>query len=302
MSDLPDPTAPVVALLLALEQLPHEADAVRTTVEHAAAALGADVAALVTGGVVRSPLGSVDVEALAGAALGEDLLLGASPRVVLVAPCTALPEAVLLVARAAPPEFTAAERLLLAGLATALSLAVRAGRAVEAERARRETSSTQAAEAVDLLASLRERQVLLERLSRIQRSISSRQPLLKVLDAIVAGAAELLGDDIVGLRLVDAKDPRFMVLASTVGVPEQLAASTRRQLVGQGIGGRAILENRLVHTGSYASVGTPSSASSQDGILRRWPHRCARARGRSAAWSSPPAARTGRTAPRSRRR
>ncbi len=59
----------------------------------------------------------------------------------------------------------------------------------------------------ELVASLRERQQLLERLSRIQRKIVSRSALGEVLEAIVWGARELLGDETVGLRLVDRGRP-----------------------------------------------------------------------------------------------
>ncbi|MBW3614425.1 MAG: EAL domain-containing protein [Actinobacteria bacterium] len=53
-----------------------------------------------------------------------------------------------------------------------------------------------AAENARLLASLQERQNLLERLFEIQRSISRRAPINEVLEAITKGAAELLGDEV----------------------------------------------------------------------------------------------------------
>ena len=55
------------------------------------------------------------------------------------------------------------------------------------------------------------RQTLLERLSRIQRSIVHRAALQDVLDGIVAGAAELLGDEVSALRLVEPHNPTQMV-------------------------------------------------------------------------------------------
>ncbi|MEJ7876227.1 MAG: hypothetical protein WKF62_06170, partial [Solirubrobacterales bacterium] len=63
-----------------------------------------------------------------------------------------------------------------------------------------------AASILALLKTLRERQRLLERLSRIQRKIVSRSELEEVLEAIVWGARELLGDETVGLRLLDLGD------------------------------------------------------------------------------------------------
>ena len=61
-----------------------------------------------------------------------------------------------------------------------------------------------------LVESLAERQRLLERLSKIQGSIVRRRDLDEVLEAIVAGAQELLGDETVGLRLIDPEDPAML--------------------------------------------------------------------------------------------
>ena len=97
------------------------------------------------------------------------------------------------------------------------------------------------------------RQTLLERLSRIQRSIVHRAALQDVLDGIVAGASELLGDEVSSLRLVEPHNPTQMVLAAASGVPGDLMEALRRGPVGEGVGGCAISENRLVVQESYAS-------------------------------------------------
>src|SRR3954466_4819890 len=96
------------------------------------------------------------------------------------------------------------------------------------------------------------RQTLLERLSRIQRSIVHRAALQDVLDGIVAGASELLGDEIASLRLVEAHNPAQMVLAAATGISADLMEAQRRGPVGEGVGGCAISENRLVVQESYA--------------------------------------------------
>jgi hypothetical protein len=93
---------------------------------------------------------------------------------------------------------------------------------------------------------LSERHVLAERLSRIQRKISSRVPLQDVLDAITAGAAELLRDEVVGLRLVDEDDPGWMVMVSSIGVLESDEAALHRLRVGDGVGGRAIVRKSVL--------------------------------------------------------
>src|SRR3954454_21801687 len=97
------------------------------------------------------------------------------------------------------------------------------------------------------------RQMLLERLSRIQRSIVHRAALQDVLDGIVAGASELLGDEVAGLRLVEPHNPSQTVLAATSGVPTDVMETIRRVSVGQGVSGLAIAENRLVVQEAYSS-------------------------------------------------
>ena len=96
-----------------------------------------------------------------------------------------------------------------------------------------------------LVQSLRERQALSERLFRIQRKISARAPLQEVLDAITQGAAELLGDEVVGLRLVTDEDPGLMEMVSSVGVSEEVAPEVLLLRVGEGLGGLAVAEDRL---------------------------------------------------------
>lgn len=103
------------------------------------------------------------------------------------------------------------------GFARVLSLTLRMFRVLEAERGLRRESQAQAEENSRLLAVVQERQTLLERLFRIQRSISHRVPIQEVLDSITEGAAELLGDEVAALRLVDGDDPGFTQLVS-VGV------------------------------------------------------------------------------------
>ncbi len=73
-----------------------------------------------------------------------------------------------------------------------------------------------------------ERQRLLERLSLIQRSIAHRAPLQEVLDAVTAGASELLGSEVAGLRLIDPTDPGHSVLVSASGIAPEPLESVRR--------------------------------------------------------------------------
>ncbi|MFL5982557.1 MAG: GAF domain-containing protein, partial [Gaiellaceae bacterium] len=97
------------------------------------------------------------------------------------------------------------------------------------------------------------RQTLLERLSRIQRSIVHRAALQEVLDGIVAGASELLADEIAVLRLVEPHNDSQMVLAAATGVPNDLMEAIRRGPIGQGVGGIAVERNSLVVEEAYSS-------------------------------------------------
>ena len=266
-------TQQLTELIAAVAELPDPMTAIHRAVEHVAEALDCEIAALVADGqIVHSlgfPAGAWPVAALVEAAHGGHTVLevqGVGPCALGTADCEAISGARLVVGRASKDPFTQEERALLRGMAQVLSLALQARRLLDEERTSREISDAHAADNAQLLASLQERQTLLERLARIQRSINSRQPLREVLDAIVAGAAELLGEDIVGLRLLDPQDPSFMCMTAWLGVPDHLAAATARQPVGQGIGGRAIVENDLVHTSSYPSIDKPLPGFAADGI------------------------------------
>lgn len=95
------------------------------------------------------------------------------------------------------------------------------------------------------LVTLQERQALLERLARIQRSISRRAALEDVLHAIVAGAQELLGEEIAVLRIVDQDDPATMVIRASAGMAADEVEVARRAPVGEGADGRAIAAGDL---------------------------------------------------------
>lgn len=113
---------------------------------------------------------------------------------------------------------------------------------------------------------LLQRQTLFEKLTRIQRSISHGAPLQEVLDAITTGASQLLGDEVVALRLIDEDDPTQCVIVSSEGVREELAEKVRRTPVGAGAGGRAIRENKLVVIDDYESSQDAIAALAQDGL------------------------------------
>lgn len=233
-------------------------EALRGATERAAEALEAEVGVAVVDGAVRATVGFAR-----GAVPAEELLaLGADwqERIVLLpglgearATVADIDGGWLLVARMADDPFEPHEVNLLRAMARVLSQTLRMLRSLGEERALRERVQRESEERAALVTLLTERQRLLERLGRIQRSISHRAPLQEVLDAITQGARELLGDQVCGLRLIDPERPEEFWLASYCGITDDELEQVRRGPVGQGAGGRAMSENRLVIIDDYAT-------------------------------------------------
>jgi diguanylate cyclase (GGDEF)-like protein len=117
----------------------------------------------------------------------------------------------LLLARA-QFRFSPLEVGLLRGMTRVLGLGLRLLGSVAEERKHAEDNH-------NLLASLRGRHALLERLAGIQRQITSRVPLREVLDAISAAAVELLGVDLAVVQLLDGVSPGTGQVASVAPRP-----------------------------------------------------------------------------------
>jgi diguanylate cyclase (GGDEF)-like protein len=237
--------------------------ATQVAAERAARALEAEVAVvlddtagMVDGGpgVVSSvgfPMGRVPVDEIGEAVAGRRDYLdvpGAGRCDVAVAPLGGRSPGHLLVARSGEDGFTVDEVSLLRGMARVLELTLENLHRMAAER-------MQANENVRLVASLQERNRLLEQLSRIQRAISRRQQLTDILHTITAGAKELFPDDeVVGLRLRDPDDPDMLILVSQTGMRPELARELWRvSIPGAGATGQAILLDELVVIEQYAT-------------------------------------------------
>jgi len=155
---------------------------------------------------------------------------------------------------------------LLRAMTRVLGATVRMLRLLDDERGLRERSERQSEENARLLGTLRERQMLLERLARIQRSIVTRTALDEVLDRIVTGASELLGDEVVTLRLIETDTPEQMVLVASAGVEPELRRSERRRRVGEGVAGQAVSEGRLVVIENYDTSPAADPAFASSGV------------------------------------
>jgi diguanylate cyclase (GGDEF)-like protein len=266
-------TQQLTELLSLVSTMPDDADVIQRAVEHTVDAFDADVGAVVSAGHVVASLGyaagAVPVDDLISAAEGTCSSLqvpGAGECGLLVVRCDALPEGRLLLGRSSPDQFSGEERSLFRGFARVLSLALQARKVLEQERAQREASENDALHHRALLESLRERQVLLEKLAAIQRSISTRRPLHEVLDSVVGGASELIGDEITGLRLIDPDDPSSVVLAASTGLTAAVRERGRRSQTGEGLGGLAISRGELVVAEDYVAGERPLAAFVDDGV------------------------------------
>jgi len=231
--------------LAALSGVPDGRSLARVAAERAARALAAEVAAVLAadGTVTASvgfPLGRVPATRLAEVAEGtrdEVPVPGAGVCPAVSVPIGGESPGHLLVARSSggsmmpgwsildestmdasivDGRFTVDELSLVRGMARVLELTQHTRLTLQAER-------RQAEENTRLLRSLQVRQRLLEQISAVQRAITRRAPLPRILDTITAGARELLGDDVAGLRFRDPDDPGMLLLVSSTGIPEEKA-------------------------------------------------------------------------------
>ena len=203
------------------------ARATRGAVERAAEAVDAEVVAVIRDGVVVAAVGFaeddvpeaqlVEIAEGGGPARAADLPGIGRCRLLIVGLDGEVPGQ-LLVARAGDEGFSGEERDLLRGMARVLLLTLR----------------------------MLSRQQLLERLSVLQRMIVHRAARGELLQAVVDGTAELIGDEIASLRLLDPADPETAILVATVGFDETLHAQLERTRIGEGLGGTAIAAERLM--------------------------------------------------------
>jgi diguanylate cyclase (GGDEF)-like protein len=246
-----------------ISSLDDEETATVRGVERIAEVLEAEVAALLRGdkllASVGFPAGREPAEELAALPEGEE----GSLEVTGIGECWAvsLPlgtDDPLRVVVASPGErLDRGETDLLRGMGRVLSLGLRSLDLLNTERTLRERSESQATENARLLEALRRRQILLERLSRLQRAIVDRLPVHEILQAAVEGACEFVGADVAALRRRDEDEPSHTTLVASVGASATELAAHRREPVDAGLGGRAMRERQLVV--SDAVSGPPAS-------------------------------------------
>ena len=235
---MPEPVADwsahqLAEFLAAVSSFTDQASATRGAVERAAEAFEAEVGAVVMDGELAASVGyapgdepATRLVDLAGQGPEEAEVPGVGTCRILSVPLDEGRSSRFLLARVGDAPFNVDERNLLRSMGRVLGL----------------------------ILEMIERQKLLERLSRIQRSISHRAPLQEVLDSITSGAQELLAVEVVGLRLVDPDDPTHGVLASSAGVEDRLMGEVFRRPIGEGASGLAIAKNGLSIVEEYQNT------------------------------------------------
>lgn len=228
-----------------------EALAVRGAVELAAETFDAEVGVLVRGDTVAASVGfsagAIPLAELAGAVEGGGMLAvpgAGSCHTIRVSVEVEGQEWSLLLARAADP-FSRDETSLLRAMGSVVSLSLGNLRTMTA---------------------LRERQVLLERLSGIQRAISARAPLGEVFDAITIASSELIGDPVASLYLLDPAQPGSLVAASVHGDALAPLLHRSRLWVDRGVVGRSVADDELTVVEGYGGHPVADPRAAKAGI------------------------------------
>jgi diguanylate cyclase (GGDEF)-like protein len=144
----------------------------------------------------------------------------------------------LVLARMSREPFGREDISLLRGMSRVLTLTLQLLRVLGDERMQRERSER-------LLVSLQERQQLLEQLSQLQRCISERTPLDRVLAAVVDGARALAGTELALLRLIDPSHPGELITAAVSGEDADRLRRARRTPEARGAAWHEIAEGRV---------------------------------------------------------
>ena len=258
-------TQQLTEFLAAIGAASSRSAAMRLAVERVADAVEAEVAAILIGGRLAAqvgfPPGGVPRGLLQRIAVGED-----SIEIEGLGRCRTAASRLgdddqmrVVIARAGDVPFSGEERALLRGMARVVNLSLGNLRLLKRERAARRASERQAAE-------IGERQRLLEALSSVERMIADRAPLAEILEMIVASVARLVGDELVGLRLLDPDLPGALRIVASRGIPLDAYQEVALGPVDAGAGGRALEEDRLVVIEDYLGHSSALPAFTRLGV------------------------------------
>ena len=134
----------------------------------------------------------------------------------------------------------------LAGMGPMLQVALRVQAVQTVER---ELRSAQAGAQATVLRKLEHRQRVLDEMVRVQRSLARRAPFQQKLDLVTSAVAQVLGVELVAVRLVDPANPDELVVVSGAGLDP--LAPDRSPVSGSGVGGAAFRSNRTIAVDDY---------------------------------------------------
>lgn len=264
------PSQQLVEFLAALYGAADEDAASPLAIERVAEGLDAEIGALIRDGRLVCSIGfppglapEDDLRALANGRIETLDVEGLGLCAGLAVPVDDGSDSTIVVARYGSLPFLPDEVSLAQGIGRILGLTLRVFRVAEAERRQREEAQRQARLNDRLIRTLETRQALLERLSRVQRSVTSGAGRERLFESIVRGATELLGDDMAALVLRDPDDPAAFRVVATVGQDELPVGS--RVPAGWSLVGLAAQEIAVPVHERGRSVGTLIVASRRQG-------------------------------------
>src|SRR5437763_6736545 len=92
-------------------------------------------------------------------------------------------------------------------------------------------------------------------LATIHRAVAGHESLPDIFDMVTSSVRDLLGDDLAGLRLMDADEPDTLLLVSCQGLPPQRVHRLWRAPVAEaGVAGRAVATGELVVFAQYPTA------------------------------------------------
>lgn len=251
---------------------PSESIDLDAALERLAETLDVEIAAICSGRGVEAKLGFSPTDRpddllleLAGGTEGEIVFPGLGAAWVLRAPLVGDGGQLVLVRTAG--YFTADEVGFVRAIGRVLGMAIGMRSALAAERNARQDLERRVADNRRLVGQLRERQGLLDRLFRIQKSISHRLPTQDVLDAITEGARDLLGVAQSSIRLLDPSKNDTLVLVSAQGVDPDVVDQFREIAIGDRIPAEVIEEGRLVVRYDVDDLSLMSAAITVEGAV-----------------------------------
>jgi hypothetical protein len=264
-------TQQLAEFLAAVSSSDSEASAALAAVERAAEALDAEVGAIVRDGevlaVVGYPDGAAPAAELNSIAPGGNHSQLDVPGVGL---CNAIGVSLehpsggtLILARSGAGGLSAEETSLLRGMARVTSMTMRMLRLLDEERTAREESDRQAAENASLLATLRERQRLVERLADEQAALRRVATLVAgqatpddIFAAVAREMGQLLGADAGAIARHEA-DGSILVVAGWSEHGSHLPVGTRNSPVSGTVAAEVMRSGRSARVDSYEGVTGP---------------------------------------------